>query len=215
MITHIRGRLIAKKPGEVVVEAGGLGYKVAVPLSTFMSLPESDNEVFLLTHLFIREESWDLFGFLTTLERESFRALTSVTRIGPRLALTVISALEPLDLAKALMTRDLAALAAIKGIGAKTAERLMLELKDKAPKLAALSGLTPEEIKANQLIVKSNDSTALNDDDEATSALINLGYSPIEAARGAGAAQKELGPNGDLGQIVKLALKNLTAGKSR
>jgi Holliday junction DNA helicase RuvA len=142
MITHLKGRLISKKPGAIVVEAGGLGYAVAVPLGTFLALPEPPEEVTILTRLFIREESWELFGFLTSFERESFIALTSVTRIGPRLALTILSALEPGEFARALMTRDLGALAAVKGIGGKTAERLMLELKDKAPRLAALAGLS-------------------------------------------------------------------------
>lgn len=209
MITHLRGQLISKKPGAVVLEAGGLGYELAVPLSTFLALPEPPAEVFLHTRLFIREESWDLFGFLTVLERESFLALTSVNRVGPKLALTIISAIEPGDLARALMTRDLGALAAIKGIGAKTAERLMLELKDRAPKLAALAGISAEELRAAPAALASG---AAGPEDEAVSALVNLGYSGAEAEKAAQKARRE-NPEADLGAVLRLALKILTAGK--
>ena len=209
MITHIRGKLLNKKPGQVVVEAGGLGYELAVPLNTFLALPEPPAEVALHTRLFIREESWDLFGFLTTLERESFSALTSVNRIGPKLALTIVSALEPGELARALMTRDLGAISRIKGIGAKTAERLMVELKDKAPKLAALAGLKPEELKAAAPEVSGAGEDFGAEEDEAVSALINLGYTAAEARKAVRLARNEAGSS-DLGLVLRLALKNLT-----
>ncbi len=210
MITHIRGKLVGKKPGAVVVEAGGLGYELAVPLGTFLALPEPPSEVALFTRLIIREESWDLFGFLTSLEREMFLALTGVTRVGPKLALTVVSALEPGDLARALMTRDLGALAGIKGIGTKTAERLLVELKDKAPRLAALSGLKAEDLKAAASAVP--DSPA--EEDEAVSALINLGYTSAEALKAVRLARQEGGaPADDLGAVLRLALKTLTKAK--
>ena len=209
MITHIRGQLISKKPGQVVVEAGGLGYELAVPLNTFLALPEPPEEVALFTRLFIREESWDLFGFLTSLERESFSALTSVNRIGPKLALTIISALEPSELARALMTRDLGAISCIKGIGAKTAERLMVELKDKAPRLASLAGLKPEELKSEAAAGKAGAANFEPEEDEAVSALVNLGYTPAEAGKAARAAKAEAG-SADLGVVLRLALKRLT-----
>jgi Holliday junction DNA helicase RuvA len=211
MITHIRGRLVSKKPGAAVVEAGGLGYELAVPLNTFLALPEPPAEVFLYTRLFIREESWDLFGFLTTLERETFSALTSVNRIGPKLALTIISALEPGELARALMTRDLGVLAGIKGIGTKTAERLLVELKDKAPKLAALAGLNTGELAA---AAPGSLPSPAAEDDEAALALMNLGYTPAEAAKAARLARQEIGDaQADLGNVLRVALKLFTTGK--
>lgn len=210
MITHIRGRLVSKKPGQAIVEAGGLGYELAVPLSTFLALPEPPSEIALFTRLVIREESWDLYGFMTDLERESFLALTSVTRIGPKLALTIISALEPGELARALMTRDLSALAGIKGIGAKTAERLMVELKDKAPRLAALAGLEPGALKA---LAAAGPEAAGPGEDEALSALVNLGYTQAESAKAVRQARSEAGPEADLGTVLRLALKALTQGK--
>ncbi len=211
MITHLRGVLVSKKPNLVVVEAGGLGYEAAVPLSTFLALPEPGAEVLLHTRLFIREESWDLFAFLTILERESFMALTSVNRVGPKLALTIISALEPGDLASALMTRDIGALAAIKGIGAKTAERLMVELKDRAPKLAALAGMTADDL--SRAAAQGTKIAPAETEDELALALLNLGYSTPEAEKAAWAARKEAGDGADLGALLRLALKLLTADK--
>ena len=192
MLTHIRGRLMNKKPGQAVVEAGGLGYELALPLSAFPALPEPPAEVFLFTSLFIREESWDLYGFVNHVEREAFTALTSVSRVGPKLALTILSSLTPEELARALMSRDLVRLSAIKGLGTKTAERLLLELKDKAPKLAALCGLT----------------AAVPAEDEVVSGLRGLGYSEAEAKEAARAARKEAGDD-DLAVILKLALTHL------
>ena len=195
MLTHLRGRLVSKKPGSAVVEAGGLGYELAMSLNSYLNLPEPPAEVFLLTRLFIREESWDLFGFVNPLERDAFAALTSVSRVGPKLALTVLSALSPEELARALMSRDLIRLSAIKGLGAKTAERLMVELKDQAPKLAALCGL----------------SSAGPAEDEVVSGLLNLGYNEAEARKAAQAARREAGSD-DLAEILKLALNHLRKG---
>ena len=196
MLTHLRGRLVSKKPGSAVIEAGGLGYELAMSLNSYLGLPEPSAEVFLFTRLFIREESWDLFGFVNPLERDAFTALTSVSRVGPKLALTVLSALSPEELARALMSRDLARLSAIKGLGVKTAERLLVELKDQAPKLAALCGLSaagPAEA------------------DEVVSGLMNLGYTEAEARKAAQAARREAGSD-DLAEILKLALNHLRKG---
>jgi len=195
VITHIRGRLVSKKPGAAVVEAGGLGYELAMSLNAYPDLPEPPAEVFLFTRLFIREESWDLHGFVNHLERDAFNALTSVSRVGPKLALTVLSALSPEELARALMSRDLVRLSAVKGLGTKTAERLLVELKDKAPKLAALCGL----------------SAAGPAEDEVVSGLLNLGYSEAEAQKAARAARQEA-ESDDLAVILKLALNHLKKG---
>jgi len=199
VITHIRGRLVSKKPGTpgaAVVEAGGLGYELAISLRAYPELPEPPAEVLFLTRLIIREDSWDLYGFVTPLERDAFTALTSVSRVGPKLALTVLSALSPEELAQALLSRDLARLSAIKGLGAKTAERLLVELKDQAPKLAALCGLSAAAGPA---------------DDEVVSALLNLGCTEAEARKVARAARQEAG-NDDLAVILKLALNHLKKG---
>lgn len=207
MIAHIKGTLFKKKPGELVVETGGLGLEIRVPLTTYIALPEPPAQVMLLTHVVIKEEAWDIYGFLSHNEKESFLALTSVTRVGPRLALTIISALEPAELAKALMTKDLDKIASIKGIGPKTAERLMLELKDKAPKLAALAGLEPTAFKDRK--IASAPAWETDEGDEAVLALINLGYLKGEAEK-ATAKARQASPEADLGQLIRAALKLLT-----
>ena len=213
MITHLRGQLISKTPGKIVIEAGGLGYELSVSLNAFLALPEVPAEVFMYTRLFIREEAWDLYGFITPLERESFLALTSVNRIGPKLALTIVSALEPGDLARALMTKDLGTIASIKGIGAKTAERLMVELKDKAPKLAAMAGLSAGNIKEATKAGAAVGQEFWGEEDDAVSALVNLGYTPAEARKAVDAARQEVGEDSSLSIILPLALKNLTKPK--
>ena len=197
MITHLRGRLVSKKPGQAVVEAGGLGYELTMSLNAYLALPEPPAEVFLFTRLFIREEYWDLFGFLNSMERSAFMALTSVSRVGPKLALTILSALSPEELAQALMNRDLVRFASIKGLGTKTAERLLVELKDQAPKLAALCGL----------LAKGGPASGPAED-EAASALLNLGYTEAEARQGLQVARREA-PEAGLAEILKLALKRL------
>ncbi|KXS56479.1 MAG: hypothetical protein AMR96_02485 [Candidatus Adiutrix intracellularis] len=204
MITHIRGQLIKKEPGFAVVEAGGLGYELSIPLSTFIGLPEPPAEVFLFTREVIREETWDFYGFLTILERVIFQALISVSRVGPKLALTIISALEVSDLVRALMIHDLAAIAGIKGIGAKMAERLMLELKDQVPQLAAACGLSGMDAGGDLAVIGS--------ENEAVTALVNLGFTPTEAQKAAGAARREI-PEADLGEVLRRALKWLSKPK--
>ncbi|MDR1677331.1 MAG: Holliday junction branch migration protein RuvA [Deltaproteobacteria bacterium] len=199
MLDRVRGKVLEKTGGRVVVETGGLGLSLQTPLSTFLALPQPQEEVVLMTRLIIREESWDLFGFLTKLERETFDILTSVSRVGPKLALTIISAIEPAELAQVLMTQDLPKLAAIKGIGLKTAERLIVELKDKAQKLASLF----------ELPAGSQISPISSQKEETLQALINLGYSRAEAEKAYRAASTKLGAEAELSLMVREALKNL------
>jgi Holliday junction DNA helicase RuvA len=203
MIDRLSGKLVEKTAGRVVVSVGGFGLSLQTPLTTFLNLPAPPCDIELMVRLVIREESWDLFGFLTKLERESFDILTSVTRVGPKLALTIISAIEPVELGRALMTQDLARLAAIKGIGAKTAERLIVELKDKAVRL---TGLAPG---AFEPIGRPGEAPPPSDRDEAVMAMINLGYSRAEAEKAVRGAANKLGPEADLGSLVKESLKNL------
>jgi Holliday junction DNA helicase RuvA len=158
-----------------------------------------------MARLVIREESWDLFGFLTKLERDSFDILTSVTRIGPKLALTIISAMEPQELGRALMAQDLAKISAIKGIGVKTAERLIVELKDKAIKLSGLSSSTEQSPTAAQ------SPEPLQVKEEAAMALVNLGYTRAEAEKAIRLSLPKLSPNPDLGAIVRQSLKSLSS----
>ena len=137
MIAHVRGRLVRKEPQEAVVDVGGVGYRVAIPLSTFYRIGEAGDEVSLLTHTHVREDTLALFGFLTPGEQALFERLIAVSGVGPKLALSILSGIEAPDLVSALRTSDVARLTRIPGVGKKTAERLVLELKDKVQNLAS------------------------------------------------------------------------------
>jgi Holliday junction DNA helicase RuvA len=199
MLDRIKGSLLEKTAGRLVVDVGGLGLSLLTPLTTFIALPEPPETVVLLTRLIIREESWELFAFLTRLERETFDILTSVSRVGPKLALTVISAMEPKELAQVLINQDLPKLASIKGIGLKTAERLIVELKDKAQKLAGLFEL-PTDAQGPATGSKK---------EEVVQVLTNLGYTRIEAEKAYRTAVAELGPEAEMSDLVRAALKTL------
>ncbi|MBV9303587.1 MAG: Holliday junction branch migration protein RuvA [Acidobacteriaceae bacterium] len=133
MIAHLRGTLIEKHPNQVVIEAGGVGYDVQIPISTYTSLPDTGTSVALRIHTHVREDTLALFGFASAEEKVVFERLISVTGIGPKLANTVLSGLPTLNLIAAIRNSDIQQLVRIPGVGKKTAERIVLELKDKLP----------------------------------------------------------------------------------
>ena len=198
MIAHLRGRLLDKQPHRIIVEAGGVGYDVAVPLSTFYELGEIGSEVALRIHTHVREDALSLFGFITRLEQALFERLISVSGIGPKLALSVLSGIEPPDLIRAIGRSDLARLTAIPGVGKKTGERIILELKDRLPKdLPAASGAPGD-----------GDSGSPSVRDDLLSALINLGYHRPLAEKAVESAVKAL-PDGGFERTLKQALREL------
>jgi holliday junction DNA helicase RuvA len=200
LIAHLRGRLLEKQPNRIVVDVNGVGYDVFVPLSTFYSLGEPAGEVSLRIHTHVREDALTLYGFATRLEQDLFERLIAVSGIGPRLALSVLSGIEPVELVRAIQRGDVARLTAIPGVGKKTSERLVLELKDRLPRAelaAAVAGATaPEE-------------PVLRDD--VLSALLNLGYHRPLAERAVDAAIKAFGATADAGfeRTLKQALREL------
>ncbi|TLY35166.1 MAG: Holliday junction branch migration protein RuvA [Nitrospirae bacterium] len=166
MIATLTGRLASKHPGGVVIDVQGVGYDVLIPLSTYYHLPEPEQPVSLAIYTHVREDALQLFGFRTTREKDAFLLLLSVSGIGPKLALNVISTLSVDDLAAAIRDDDYKVLASVSGIGKKSAGRLALELKDKIEKLAVATdhkSVKPEAV-SNRLA------------DDALSALTNLGY---------------------------------------
>ena len=169
MIGRIQGQLIESNPPHVLVDVHGVGYEIDVPMSTFYNLPNQGSEVTLLTHMIVREDAQLLYGFLTAEERETFRILLKVSGIGARTALAVLSGLSVADLVNAVALQDAAILTRVPGIGKKTAERLILELKDK------LTGALPSG--SGLSAINSVTSDIIN-------ALIGLGYTDSEA-RGA------------------------------
>jgi len=171
MIAFLKGRLLEKHPNRVTVDVNGVGYDVAVPLSTFYTLGEPGAEVALRVHTHVREDALALFGFASTLEQLLFERLIVIGGIGPRLALAVLSGIEPAELVRAVRGQDTARLTAIPGIGKKTAERIGLELKDRLPPgLAAGAGAEASQ----------TDEGVRGD---LRSALVNLGYQRAAAER--------------------------------
>ena len=183
MIGYLRGRLGDKQPNRVVVDVHGVGYELHVPLSTFYGLGETGAEVALRVHTHVREDTLALFGFATTLELQLFEHLIAVNGVGPRLALTVLSGMEPPDFIQAVRHGDVGRLTRIPGVGKKTAERIGLELKDR---LAAAGLHAPA---GDELEAPGDDGRA-----DVLSALLNLGYHrtaaerALDSARQAGAA---------------------------
>ncbi len=140
VIAYLRGRILDKQPNRIVVDVNGVGYDVSVPLSTFYGLADVGGEVALRVHTHVREDALSLYGFATRLEQDLFERLIGVSGIGPKVALAVLSGIEPLDLIRAIERGDLARLTAIPGVGKKTSERIVLELKDRLPRVELAAG---------------------------------------------------------------------------
>ncbi len=180
MIGSLRGTLAGKSPTEVTVDVGGVGYAVSVPLSTSEKLGEIGTPITLLTHLVVREDALQLFGFLSSEEREVFRVLLSVTGIGPKMAQGILSGISVAELRTAITRGNTVSLTAVPGIGRKLADRLVVELRDKIGKLEAVSPAGAGEV-AGDARLRS----------EAALALISLGYSRVAAERAIRAALQE------------------------
>jgi Holliday junction DNA helicase RuvA len=199
MIAHLKGHLFEKTTQSVIIEAGGMGYEVFVPLSTYYTLPEKDERVSLHIYTHVREDTLVLFGFHTRLEKDLFLMLISVSGIGPRLSINILSGIGPQDLLKAVASGDAARLQAIPGVGKKTAERIALELKDRAGKMLGLqeipSVLVPDAVDRRLM-------------DDALSALLNLGYS-AKLAKQAVEKARPVAKEMTLEELIKEALKIL------
>ena len=198
MISHLRGRLLEKQPNRVIVDVNGVGYDVHVPLSTFYEMAEPGEDIALRVHTHVREDALLLYGFATVLELRIFERLIGVSGIGPKLALAVLSGLEPNELVAAIRTANVARLTGIPGIGKKTAERIGLELKDK------MAAIVPAE---TAVLPQAAAGDALRDD--VLSALINLGYHRPLAERAADAALRT-SAGASFESTLKSALRELS-----
>ncbi len=199
MIAHLNGILLQKSTQSVIIDNAGIGYEVFVPLSTFYALPDKDERVGLHIHTHVREDALILFGFKTLLEKEIFLMLISVSGIGPKLAINILSGIGPDDLLEAMAHGDALRLQSIPGVGKKTAERIALELRDKALGVRGDLGAAPARI------VTDEDKRVF---DDALSALLNLGYPAKSAKR---AVEKALNrvEGVSLENLIKEALKML------
>jgi len=197
VIAHLRGRISEKHPNRVIVDVGGVGYEVFIPLSTFYGLGAPGGDIVLRVHTHVREDALQLFGFATELEQQLFERLIGVSGIGPKVALAVLSGIEPQELIRAIERGDLARLTAIPGVGKKTSERIVLELKDRLPRV-------PEAAVAAGL--ESPVESALQDD--VVSALVNLGYHRPLAEK-AFASAIRIVPDSGFERTLKQALREL------
>lgn len=198
MIALLTGKIAGKSPDWVILDVNGVGYRVQIPFSTFFALPEDGAILTLNIHTNVKEDAIHLYGFLTPLEKQFFQLLITVSGVGPKLAKDILSNIHPDQLASALCRADIVRLSAIPGIGKKTAERLILELKDKVVKL----GLVRESESSS---ASSREDSSVRDD--VASALINLGYR--EAVVIKTLAELETEPAVPMETVLKLALKRL------
>lgn len=196
MIGRLVGRLASKATDHVILDVGGVGYFVQIPLSTFYELPDEESPASLWIHTYVREDALALYGFLTERERALFLMLIGVAGIGPRVALTVLSGMPPADLIEALRGADVKRLMAVPGVGKKTAERMVLELAEKANRLGGEPSAARTPAVATEDVV---------------SALVNLGYRRGDAERAVEAIGRSGAP-GDFSDYLKAALKRLTGG---
>ncbi len=200
MIAHLTGVLLTKTPQSIIIDVGGVGYEAVVPLSTFYALPEMNERVGLLIYTHVRDDALTLFGFHTRLEKDLFVMLISVSGIGPKLAVNVLSGIGPQDLLDAIARGDALRLQAIPGVGKKTAERIALELKDRAAKAFGDRDMP-------QVLASQGEDRRIMDD--ALSALVNLGYSPKSAKMAMDKAKSRVGEI-TLEELIREALRTLS-----
>jgi len=196
VITFLRGKLVEKTPVSAIVDVGGIGYEAHIPLSTYETLPDDGEPVIILTRLVVREDSQQLYGFGTKEEREVFDLLLSVSGIGPRLALAVLSGMTVEDFGRAIRDRNDLALTMISGIGKKTAARMVLELAEKMGRL----GLHVAARKGEAGVPGRND-------DEVIAALISLGLTQNEAMAKLVKVRSKLGASASVEELIKAAIR--------
>ena len=204
MITYLEGKLVSALPTQATVDVSGVGYEVLIPLSSYDKLPGPGQGVRILTHFHVREDAHILYGFMTAAERDLFRLLVNnVSGIGPKLALAVLSGMSVVNFKSAVVNGDVTSLSKISGLGKKTAERIVLELKDKLGVAAAWEvasaehGPTAEQTQANEAVL----------------ALISLGYKQVDAHRAVRDVQQRESDLKTAEDLVKSALKKMAAGK--
>ncbi len=194
MIGRLVGQLIEKTPTQILLDVAGVGYEVEIPLTTFYTIGHLNEQVLLHTHLIVRDDAHLLYGFSSLEERELFRHLIRVNGVGPRLAITILSGIEAEAFAQSVHNNDVKSLVALPGVGKKTAERLIIEMRDRLPKPSASAGAA--------ITMSGNDNLV-----DAETALINLGFKPQEASRALATIEN---PEDSVENLIKQALKNLT-----
>ncbi len=205
MIGRVRGTLVHKQPPDILVEVGGVGYEIQVPMTTLFQLPELGAEVSLVTHFVVREDAQLLYGFIDERDRGLFRQLIRVSGVGPKLALTILSGMDATSFARCVQRDDISALVALPGVGKKTAERLLVEMRDKMKDwlgpIDTVEGMGPGgtvPVPVTSII------------SDAEGALVALGYKPQEASRMVAAVNDDSAANSE--DLIRRALKSMVSG---
>ncbi len=195
MIAFIRGQIVFKDPSHLIIDVNGIGHEVRISLNTYSELGDNE-EVLLHTHFHVKEDAHTLYGFNDKKEKMVFQQLISISGVGPNTALMLLSSLKPSDLMSAIINSQVAVIQAVKGIGAKTAQRIILELKDKLP----------DELLENSSLISSGTDNTMRS--EALSALLTLGYTKAAAEKAIDNVMREKGTNIRLEELIKSVLKS-------
>ncbi|EGM70253.1 Holliday junction branch migration protein RuvA [Shewanella sp. HN-41] len=204
MIGRLRGVLVEKQAPEILIDVNGVGYELQMPLTSFYELPEINHEAVIYTHFVVREDAQLLYGFITKQERALFRLLIKTNGVGPKLALTILSGMTASEFVGCVERDDIVTLVKLPGVGKKTAERLLVEMRDKLKSLMEASAGSEREF-----VLQSNYSpapTVNSAEEDAISALISLGYKPVQASKSVAAAYQE---GMDSETLIKAALKSM------
>ena len=199
MIGQLRGKLLEKQPPQLMIEVGGVGYCLQAPISTFFSLPEIGQEITIRTHFIVREDAHVLYGFISQQECRLFQEIIKINGVGPKVGLAILSGLSPYDFAQVVMNQEIGRLQKLPGIGAKTAQRILVEMQDKLAKLDL--GLSSAH--TTMLLTKTTNNDPVQ---EAIAALVSLGYKPAEATK---AVTKVQDKTQSCEHIIKEALQGL------
>jgi len=198
MIGRIRGNLVYKQPPLILVEVGGVGYEIQVPMTTLFQLPELGAQVSLVTHFVVREDAQLLYGFIDERDRTLFRQLIKVNGVGPKLALTILSGMDASSFVRCIQRDDISSLVALPGVGKKTAERLLIEMRDKLKDWLALANESDGTVATSVAVMDIVG--------DAEGALIALGYKPVEASRMVAAINDDTITDSE--ELIRLALKS-------
>lgn len=209
MIGRLTGELVEKAPPALMVDVSGVGYEVEASMNTFYKLPEVGTFVTLYTHFVVREDAQLLFGFADKQERSLFRQLIKVNGVGPKLALTILSGISADEFVRCVHNEDTAALVRLPGVGKKTAERLIIEVKDKLDKLEMPTAV---EFQLGQVEIPGAKVNAPDYRADAETALVALGYKPLQATKAIEQAAELLGSAASTEELIRQALKTMVAG---
>lgn len=209
MIGRLTGELIEKLPPTLMIDVSGVGYEVEASMNTFYKLPEVGTFITLHTHFVVREDAQLLFGFADKHERSLFRQLIKVNGVGPKLALTILSGISPEEFIRSVHNEDTAALVRLPGVGKKTAERLIIEVKDKLDKLALPTAI---EFELDAVALPGSNQPVVDNRVDAETALVALGYKPLQATKSIEQAFSQLPTGATTEDLIRQALKTMVAG---